>query len=511
MALNNITFVLGQGGLGRPLPGQDYISGLIFYTANLPSGFLSTARIKQIFSVADAEALGINSDYRDATSATILETVTGIGANGDTVNFKVTEAGGVVYDLGTYTKTAAETTVTLIAAAIKAIINAGTINHGYTADNVAGALTITAPKRNGVFLNSGTPLSFTIVGTIAITTAVVFTGGIASEQAIWHYHISEYFRIQPQGNLYVGMFAVPGTYNYNEVTTLQSFANGSIRQVGVYKNASALAANGADLAALDIVCKANVVLHKELVGILGADISGTADLSTLYDMSALVANTAQLNISQDGGALGATLFLTTGKSITNLGAMLGAASLAKVSDSIAWPQKFNMSDGTENDIIGFSNGQLYSTLTASNENLLTLLQNRRYVFLRKFIGFAGSYFNDDVTAIAESSDYSHLNNNRTIQKATRGIYAALVPFLSSPIVLNSDGTLSDTTLATIQIAAEKPVIQMVRDGELSAQKIVVNPAQNIAATSLLVITANLVPLGTARNIQVNIGFNVSIN
>jgi len=33
MSLPNITFIKGQGGLGRPLPGQDYISGLLFYTA----------------------------------------------------------------------------------------------------------------------------------------------------------------------------------------------------------------------------------------------------------------------------------------------------------------------------------------------------------------------------------------------------------------------------------------------------------------------------------------------
>ena len=33
-ALNDITFVKGQGGLCRPLPGQDFISGLLLFTAN---------------------------------------------------------------------------------------------------------------------------------------------------------------------------------------------------------------------------------------------------------------------------------------------------------------------------------------------------------------------------------------------------------------------------------------------------------------------------------------------
>ena len=49
----NITFVNGQGGLGRPLAGEDFISGLLYYTATLPSGYSSSDRIKKFFSVAD--------------------------------------------------------------------------------------------------------------------------------------------------------------------------------------------------------------------------------------------------------------------------------------------------------------------------------------------------------------------------------------------------------------------------------------------------------------------------
>jgi len=59
--LPSITFNRGQGGLGRPLPGNDHISGLIFYflDANLPSGFAADDRIKKVFSLEEAEALGI--------------------------------------------------------------------------------------------------------------------------------------------------------------------------------------------------------------------------------------------------------------------------------------------------------------------------------------------------------------------------------------------------------------------------------------------------------------------
>ena len=48
----SLTFVKGAGGLGRPLSGTDYISGMLFYTgATLPTGFTSNDRIKVVYSV----------------------------------------------------------------------------------------------------------------------------------------------------------------------------------------------------------------------------------------------------------------------------------------------------------------------------------------------------------------------------------------------------------------------------------------------------------------------------
>ena len=79
MALNNISFVKGKSGLGRPLAGKDYISGLLFYTNTLPSGFTATNRIKQIFSVADAVALGIGNTYADETQASGVYTISAMG------------------------------------------------------------------------------------------------------------------------------------------------------------------------------------------------------------------------------------------------------------------------------------------------------------------------------------------------------------------------------------------------------------------------------------------------
>ena len=61
MALNDIKFNRGQGGLDRPLPTKDHVSGIVFYLsdANLPTGFTPSDRIKKVFSTEEAEDLGI--------------------------------------------------------------------------------------------------------------------------------------------------------------------------------------------------------------------------------------------------------------------------------------------------------------------------------------------------------------------------------------------------------------------------------------------------------------------
>lgn len=508
MSLNNVNFTLGQGGLGRPLAGEDFISALLIYSNTLPTGFTTAARIKKFFSVADAENAGIKSDYSDETKATATYTVTAIGVAGDSVELKVAEPAAVI-SLGVYKWVSTDSTVALVASSIAALINGGTNTHGYKATSALGVVTITARPGLGVYLNAGSPLTATYSTTPTLAgTIAQFTGGVASLQAPWHYHIKEFFRLRPQGVLYVGIYAVPTPYTFSEIATIQNFSNGTIRQIGVLKDSASAFASG-DLTLIHNQCNSLVAAHKEIIALYAADISGTADISTLTDLSTLTANLASAVIGQDGGGLGLQLFHASGKSITVLGALLGAIATAKVSQSIAWVANFNISDGYECDTIAFANGVLFSN-TSVTDSLLATMQNMRYIFLRKFVGVAGSYFNENSTAIATNSDYAYISDNRTIQKATRGIYANVVPALNSPITLNSDGTLADESIAYFQGLTESPLNQMVRDGELSGFSVTVDASQNVLSTGILTINVNLLQIATGRNINVNIGYKVTV-
>lgn len=506
MALNNVNIIQGTGGLGRPLAGQDYISGLAFWSDTLPSGFTTTNNIKNVLSVSAAEALGINNSYSDETKATGSIAISNAGATGDTIEVNIVEWRSTV-TICNYTRTSSATTTALVATDIAAAINVGTATHGYSAIAATSTVTITARKGTGVFLNSGSPITTTIVGTIA-RTITQFSGGVASLLAQWYYHVSEYFRLNPQGNLYIGFFPLSSLsssgYTFTELTTMQNFASGKIRQIGAYvptKYPSGLTVNQfitGSAGTINTIAETNKTNHQPFVVALGVDISSVTDLTTLPDLSALTYQNVSVTIGQDGNNAGYDLFKADGKSITNVGATIGTISAAKVSESIAWVGKFNLTDGVELSVPAFANGGAYSVDTATSVNSL------KYLCLRTFPNVSGTYFNDDFVANLPTSDYAYISDERTVQKIARVVYAAYLPLLNSPLALNSDGTLSDTTISYLTSVGDTALQQMIRDAEISAEKTIIDPTQDVLSTSNLYITIQYVQQGVARNITITL-------
>lgn len=509
MGLKNINFVLGNGGLGRPLLGQDFISGQVFYSSTVPSGFASTVA-QQLFSINQAEQLGIKDDYNDETKAIATITLT-LGASGDTISIQVIEPTTIynnqtVVNFGTYTVLSSDTSGTILATSLKTFINAQTYITGYTATSTTDVLSIIARPGLGLAMNAGTPLVATFTGTTS-GTVVQFAGGVASKQAEWHYQISEFFRIQPQGILWVGFFPIPSTYNFVELNTIQVQSSGIIRQFGVYSPHGLTISNiEADIDAIQVVCNTMLSNYSPASVIYSSNMVSITDLSTLPNLRLRNDPNVSVVIGQDVGGLGGLLSVTCGKSIPCLGAALGTVALASVSEDIGWVGKFNLSNGTEDEVIGFTNGSTWNTLYATEYNLLVELDAYGYIFLQKKNNINGSYINDSHCAVSITSDYAYIENNRTIGKAIRLTYSSLVTFGNSPLVLNADGTLSNPTIAAFVDAPANNLDQMVRNGELSDYQIKVNPMQNVLATSTVIVTLQLLPVGVARMIEVQIGY-----
>ena len=325
MAVNEIVINRGEGGLGNPLPGEDYISGIVFYlaNANLPSGFTTSDRIKQVASIAETEALGI-------------------------------------------------------------------------------------------------------------------TKGSATNGVLW-YHIDQFFKANPKGILYIGIFDNTSV-DLSKIEDVQTFANGKIRQIGVFDTTTF-----ATSAVTSLQTSANNLqnLHQPLNVIYAGDISGVSDLSTLTDLRTLNSKNVSVVIGQDGDADGKALFVSEGYSITTLGATLGTISKAAVNESIAWIRAFNIVQGSEHDVPAFANGDLYR----DKKSLESGIDSKGYIYIKNFTGVAGAYHSDSYTSTLVTSDFATIENNRTIDKAVRGIRTFMLPNLSGPLVVDANsGKLSQDTI-----------------------------------------------------------------
>jgi len=365
-----------------------------------------------------------------------------------------------------------------------------------------------------LFFNSTEPSGFATVPvqkvySLAEAEALGIAEGASGHEVEW-YHVSEYFRLNPDGELWIGYYAVPGgAYDFAEIASMLVAAGGEIRQLGVYANALTYAATQlttiqAIWAALDDPYKQVSILYAANTAAVTA-VSGWASIASAR---ALTARKVTPVIGQDASGAGLALFVAKTYSITHLGALLGAVSKASVEQSVGNPDNFNFSNGTELEIPALANGDLVTALTST---ALGGLKDKGYAFLRKYTpDISGTYSERVPTSIVATSDYAWLEVNRTVDKAIRLIRSALIPKLQATLYVKADGTLRDDTVGYFQDLAQTPLDQMKADGEISDAEALVDPDQDVLGTSTLTISVSIIPVGIAEQIVVNIGLVTSL-
>ena len=148
------------------------------------------------------------------------------------------------------------------------------------------------------------------------------------------------------------------------------------------------------------------------------------------------------------------------------------------------------------------------------------MYDKGYITPRTYVGRSGYYWTDDRLATDEVDDYSHLSLRRVIDKAYRIAYDTLLDYMLGEIAVNTDGTMQGAVLKNWQASVENAVrAGMTANGELSADmsagesgcSVYIDPDQNVLATSTVEITLKVRPYGYARNVEVQLGFQVETN
>lgn len=334
--------------------------------------------------------------------------------------------------------------------------------------------------------------------------------GITADAESWavkvlHYQLSEIFRVNPAISLYVGVFAKPETYTFVEIKTVQNYAGGRIRQMGVWCGDKAFSAD--DVVAIQGIADALDLVNAPLSVLYAPKVASVGSLPT----NVAGANQCRVSviIGQAGSGTGADLYAAATNNeakstVSCLGVMLGLLSAAAVHQSISWIKQFP----TGITLPAFGDGTLYRSLDSA---LVEQLDAARYLFLVTQIGQAGSYVNDSHTMDAATSDYAMIESVRTMDKAARGIRTYLTPELGGNVYVDaSTGKMQAFSVAYLETTANKALEDMEKAGELSGYKVEIDPEQDVLSTSEVEIVIKQVAVGVMRRIKVKIGFAKSV-
>lgn len=332
--------------------------------------------------------------------------------------------------------------------------------------------------------------------------------GITADATAWsvkmlHYQLEEVFRINPSITLYVGLFSKPESMTFQELKTVQNYAEGAIRQMAIWNGDTAPTAD-------------NIVKLESVADSLDTE---NAPLSTLYaplvsNYKNLPSNLATNNprvsvvIAQAGSGTGAELYKSkdnkTKATVSAIGVALGTLSKAAVHQCIAWVKNFP--SGISMPALG--DGTLVRTI---DKGELEKLDANRYLFLNNVVGVAGSYWNDSHTMDSPTSDYAAIESVRTMDKAVRGIRTYLTPELGGNVYIDPDtGKLQSYTVSHLETTANIPLEEMEKTGELSGYKAEIDAEQDVLSTSTIEVTVKNVPVGVVRKFKVKIGFVKSL-
>lgn len=332
-----------------------------------------------------------------------------------------------------------------------------------------------------------------------------------------HYHVKEYFRVNPNGKLRI-MIVAQGTTLEDMCDLANAYVqkmvedtNGELRRIGVVLNPAtgyvSVTTGAMDDDVLAAVPKAQALgvaayTAKRPVQIVieGREFNGT--VASADDLRALEADHVAITIIQDPAAV--TAFALHQKSAA-VGTTLGAMSFVEPNESIGWTGKMNLYGSTNGEFaaVNISSNALASTLEADFPTL-TL---KGYIFGRNYPSQAGVYYDDYPSLDLITSDYAYCQEVAIINDATRRIYDQLFPRINGPIKIDPDsGQIEPDVAKDIEADGGQSLDIMVQSDHISGYDVFVDPTQDIQTTGILEVQFSIVSIATGRTIKASIGF-----
>jgi hypothetical protein len=325
----------------------------------------------------------------------------------------------------------------------------------------------------------------------------------------FHFHISEFFRLAPEGTLYLYIAFNIDAYPIEILPFLK--ANKEIKGFALYCGSGEFPTDNLigflqnDI--IDALAAENRLIDFCVLGLAGFLIGQLAvDFTQLAcpQVSVLVAGIGVSNQPAVGSFLG---MIAARKVNENVGSVAIQNPPIEKRGQVDYPlTDINKGLWLDANLTGDTN---ISSLTKAQ---LTQLEAFGYIFAASYEGYPGVFFNNSKTCISEASDYCYIENNRVWNKAARTLRASLLPEVKGVVKKNpTTGFIKSTTVSRWTGIANKALEQMVSDDEISGFEVFINPNQVVNSSQPVKITAKVVADGIVHEFEVALGLNNSLN
>lgn len=346
-------------------------------------------------------------------------------------------------------------------------------------------------------------------------------------------HISEFFRICGEGNLYLMLYsgtpsdAFGDTYGKKMIAD----ANGDIRVLAVAYSPAAdyvpTNVNGIDdnvyaaIAAGQVFYDWTYSTFRPCQVVLEGRGYAAATSASALDLRNITVGGAVLEAFKVSVCIGqdwdyAETQNAVGKNFADVGTMLGSLALRPVSHNIAEVEGGDISSAKKGIWVtaGLSN---HHKIT-EDESYLETLDTKGYIFAISYAGLSGYYWNNDHTCTPVIQDADGYFNEYTISygrphdKAVRELRTALLPQVKSTQPVDpSTGKLPEAIVGYFEAIGDGVFARMASAGEITKGKTTTDPDSNLLVMPReLKVSFVIVPTGQIDEIKGTINLKTSI-
>ncbi|WP_264521201.1 DUF2586 family protein [Flavobacterium sp. N1994] len=321
----------------------------------------------------------------------------------------------------------------------------------------------------------------------------------ANNAVLLHYHISEFFRLAPDGTLKLVLTdqATAAAFFAMDAVKALFRQNTDVKRIGFVYNSDDVVVLATEIAACQTFINGLFADKIYLNGIYleGRNVSKAAVTRRTLDcgkVSLVIAQDPAIAVIDPAYAKYAAVGTVLGsRAVRKVNENLGSVDIIKKPSSKKGNETYPLTD----TLLGLwltaclSDGTPVSTLSQVEQNQLTAFG---YTYAGTFQGFAGVYFNGEPTCIALSSDYSTGENNGVWDKAALGIRNALLPKVRGWFQRDAGtGKLRSTAITDLQNVGKKPLQKMLVAEEISGYDLLIPADQNPNDQTPLIVKASV--------------------